>query len=456
MSDYCIVVDGYSTGKTIARRLVQEGIICLHVKSSTHLPKEFQHNLADYHQSFDYQGGSLDVFAQSIYSIIGQGVIRFIVAGSESGIELADRLNQQFGLPGNNPEKSHLRRNKFLMNEVARIGGVKTVEQCRATQAGDIIQWANVLPESAWPIVLKPMSSQSADHVFFCHDQQEIDTAFHRIAQTSDMFGQINQEVLAQSYNDGQEYIVNTVSHDRRHWVAEIWKINKRPQTTIYEYAELIDSSAPEFEPLKIATFTMLDLVGTRYGAGTTEFKYTPNKGPVLLETTSRPMGGAPLDFSQAMLGYTQVSVMLEALLKPEQFLARLTTPPLVLNKHGIVVVLIANAAGALQQSIEHAFNELATCVGAKLCGKKGDLINVTIDSLSSPGEVYLIGVPEAIQTDYIRIRTMEIELYRRAMMPPAMYIEPLSSLGLLPGVGGNALDRPPLLTHDQCSLTTK
>lgn len=421
---YCIIVDGYSTGKAIPpllRNAPYDSQICLHIKSSPRLPPDFHHKAGDYAASFNYDGENLNAFIDELRAFVGDKPINGIFAGSEAGVELTDLLNERFNLPGNDPLKSELRRNKYVMNEAVKGSTVNTVEQCIATDSATIIAWSTAFAASAWPIVLKPCASQSADHVFFCHKPEEIVAAFDAIKNAPDMFGQDNGDVLAQTFNDGQEYIVNTVSHASQHWVAEIWRIHKRPQSTIYEYAELIDSTAPQFIPLRDATFTLLDIVGTRNGAGTSEFKYSPTKGPVLLETTSRPMGNAPLAFTQAMLGYTQVSVMLEALLDKDTFLARLSQPEAALKHDGLVAVLIADATGPLQKDINDAFCALTTYQGAKIAGTVGTHISQTIDSLTAPGEVYFIGTQEAIHADYQQLRRIEeAGLYRDAIAPPA------------------------------------
>lgn len=439
---YCIIVDGYSTGKTIASLLKNDpddSYACIHIKSSAELPAGFQHDPADYAMSFNYEGGTFTAFVEQIRTALQAKPVHFIIAGSESGVELADQLNAQFTLPGNDPAKSFLRRDKFAMNEAAKHAGINTVKQCKSAKVTDIHQWAALLTAESWPIVLKPLSSQSADHVYFCQTRDDITHAFIEISDAIDMFGHTNDEVLAQSFNDGQEYIVNTVSYAGQHWLAELWRIHKRPQTTIYEYAELIDHTAAEFQALKAAAFTMLDIVGTRYGAGTTEFKYTPQKGPVLLETTSRPMGGAPLAFTKEILGYTQVSVMLEALLKPECFMTRLVTATIPCAKSGMVVVLIADVKGKLRESIEEVFSGLETFRGMKMLGKAGDPIDVTIDSLTTPGEIYLVGEVAKIFATYAQIRALELAgLYRHAVVthsvtnsavPGDVSLPPLSAL---------------------------
>jgi biotin carboxylase len=407
---FCIIVDAYSTSKIIPSMLRKEPYFisnCIHIKSSPSLPATFQHQSSDYVISLEYNGERLENFTALIRRHTDPQPILFIIAGSESGIELADQLNNKLGLRGNDVTKSHLRRDKFKMNQAAHDAGLQTVAQCKASSIKNIFEWVktNVL---VWPIVLKPLSSQNGDHVFFCHTEKEIITAFDTITQTNNLFGQQNDTVLAQSFNDGREYIVNTVSYAGEHWISEIWRVYKHDQTTIYDYAEVVDRHATEFAALEKETYQVLNVVGTRYGAAMTEFKYTPEKGAVLLETTSRLMGNSPLAFCQKLLGYTQVSVILEALLQPKCFLRRVKSEtPVEQPLYSRAVVLISNVSGILQKNIEPYFTSLKTFHSANVA-KAGDKIEITTNTLSAPGEIYLMGSFEDVCADYNAIRHIE------------------------------------------------
>lgn len=418
----CIIVDAYSTGKSIAQLLDTYAFkpICIHIKSSSGLPTSLQHNVSDFAYSLEYEGRDIESMVAAIQDIANTTPIQLIVAGSESGVELADHLNQIFGLPGNDFSKSHLRRNKFLMNEAMKVAGVKTVEQFKSDSAAAIIEWSKTLSADAWPVVLKPLDSQSGDHVFFCANESDIENAFLNITSTITLFGKLNLEVLAQGYNDGEEFIINTVSYDSHHFPVEIWRIKKRASTTIYEHADLVDPTSDEFRLLFDATCYALNAVGTRYGAGTTEFKLHPVKGPVFLETTSRPMAGSPLMLIHELLGYNQVTVMLEALLTPELFLHRLSEPllPFSDENYGLAVVLISDVEGTFQGELINAFKDLATYKDGKLAIQNGSTIHVTTDSLTAPGEIYLMGKKEDVLRDYHAIRTYEANgLYRNAIL---------------------------------------
>ena len=52
-----------------------------------------------------------------------------VLAGSEPGVELADKLSHRLRLRTNGEELSVARRNKYLMGEAVRAAGIRTVKQ---------------------------------------------------------------------------------------------------------------------------------------------------------------------------------------------------------------------------------------------------------------------------------------------------------------------------------------
>jgi hypothetical protein len=52
-----------------------------------------------------------------------------VIAGTETGVELGDRLSHRLGLRTNGEELSTARRNKFLMGEAVRAAGLRAVKQ---------------------------------------------------------------------------------------------------------------------------------------------------------------------------------------------------------------------------------------------------------------------------------------------------------------------------------------
>ena len=411
----CVVVDAYSTGKYYAPAFRGKGYECIHIQSSLVLSGRFQHVTSDFIESLVWDEAN----STELYEQLDRYHIKLVLAGSESGTEVADMLNHRLHLLGNSFSQSSIRRDKYLMTEVVAHKGLKTAQQYRTDSLGALMDWVETAEHIYWPLVVKPLKSQSGDHVFFCHDKEEILAASNSILETKNLFGQANIMVLAQSYNAGQEYIVNTVSYDGRHFLSDIWRVEKIDGTIIYDYAELISLDEPQVPTIFKYTQAVLDAVGVTHGPGTTELKYSEEHGPVLIETTARPMAGMPLAFCQEISKFTQISLTVEAHLNSEDFFARLDRKRQPRTLFGLAVVLNSDTSGLLTQDIAVCeFEKIPTLFSYILNGKKGGTLEKTTDSMTSPGELYLMSTNrEALFDGYHMVRAIEKNgLYLRAI----------------------------------------
>jgi len=292
-----IVVDAFSTGKRIPKYLSGLGYQCIHIQSEN-LPQHFKFEKSDFIKSIFFNGDieSL-VLALSNYSI------RMCMAGSESGVELCDLISEKLNIQTNGTALSKARRNKYLMIEAVKKAGLKTVKHFKSDSEDKVLEW--VKAESAFPVVLKPLDSANGHLVFFCDNEDQLRSASCKILFSKNCFDRVNNEVLVESLNQGQEYIVNSASYNGKHVLVEIWKVTRVESTTIYDFVEIISDSEKEFNMLRDYTFKVLDALGICYGPSTTELKYNGGESPVLIESAARPMGSAPLSLSHKLFGFT-------------------------------------------------------------------------------------------------------------------------------------------------------
>lgn len=404
----CIIVDAYSTGKNIAPIIKAQGYPCIHIKSSNSLPSRYQHNESDFILSLTYTGS-----IESIIERLTPYKVRLCIPGYESGVELADLLCEFLSLQGNDRHHSLMRRNKYIMNEAVASAGLKTVRHCQSDSLSTLINW--VKDVNHYPIVAKPFDSANGDGVFFCDNDAELENAFNSIINTANQFGVKNKQVLVESLNRGNEYIINTVSWERNHFVAEIWRVTRRLYTTIYDKAEIVTMDEEEWQPLIDYTFQVLDALHIHYGAATTEVKYTKDTGATLLETSARLMGNSPVAFSHQLAGYTQLSLLIEAYLFNADFMERFKRKKMPSKLHGMIVVLISEKEGIIHRKFREVFHHLKTLHSYNIEDEPGTTICKTTNSLTAPGEIYLMGSKEAIEKDYLEIRRIESTLYQEA-----------------------------------------
>ncbi len=415
----CVIVDAYSTGKHLAPSLA--GYQCIHIQSSINLPSNLTESLKkeDFIKSMIFKGD-----LQPILKQLEGYHVKFCVPGSESGVDLADALSETLNLPTNGTKNSLARRNKYIMTQKVSEVGLKTVKHIQSDNVQAIIEWTKKLESSDFPVILKPIDSASGDNVHFCKTEEEVRKAFGKVINAKNLFGTMNKIALAQSFNGGQEYIVNSVSWEGKHFIAEIWRVNKKPGTAIYDTCEIIFNDEPEYQSLVDYTQKVLDALGIRYGAGTTELKYTPEKGAILIESAARLMGASELSFSQEIFGFTQLSLLIEAYLKPPVFLQRFNQKQQEIKPcHGLAVLLISDAEGILKEElpIVSEVKKLPTFFSYDINAEKGNKIDITVDMLSSTGTVYLLGNKEALWQNYRAIRNIEKKgVYRDTVKPVA------------------------------------
>ena len=180
-----------------------------------------------------------------------------VIAGSEVGVPSADWVGEALGLPSNPSATSLNRRDKFLMAQALEEAGVegihttkvKTIQECEA-----ILDRRNT-----YPVVLKPLAGAATQGVHFCPDKADALEKFQKIREGLDLFGaDANEGVLVQEFVRGTEYIVNTVSHNGRHVITDVWEYSKIPIGSMgnaYNYAKLVRE--PEERHLQLMDYAV-------------------------------------------------------------------------------------------------------------------------------------------------------------------------------------------------------
>lgn len=337
-----LIVDGYGSGKQYVTLLSERGLNVYHVQSTEnqteYLRKSFcaQH----YKANFVYAGD----YAKLLYELKSIDNLSFVVPGCETGVALADQLSEDLGTPTNGRSKSSSRRDKFDMVESLRACGVKAA---RTFRVGSLEELEGISEELGLPAVVKPCESAGSDGVYICKTNAELVSAFHRIHRARNIFGSINESVLIQQLLVGQQYIVNTVSYDGQHAVAEIWEDNREDagSTYLYDYELLLQERGLLEETLIEYTRSVLDALGIRFGPCHVELMV--NDGvPTLIEVGARPAGGIQHEVMNDAQGYSHVSASVDSYLNrglAESYFDRHSC------KHVVSVSLISRRSGILK-----------------------------------------------------------------------------------------------------------
>lgn len=406
-----VLVDAYGTGNYLPAAFDRLGVDVVHVQSSPELMASMQPpHRASYRDWLVYHpDGETERALKELEPL-------FVMAGQEPGVPLADQLSESLGLRTNGTALSQARRNKFKMIDAVAGAGLRTAAQLVTDDATEALAWAT--GGGYWPCVAKPLSSASTDGVFICRDADELRAAFPAILTSTDIFDSANQTVLVQSFLEGTEYIIDTVSVDGHAYVCGVWQYEKRLLPNgkpIYNRDILVSPDDPAALALIEYTRAMLDALGIRNGPAHSEVIITQD-GPAIVEVGARLNGNMHPAFHDACLGANIADLTAQAYVLPEQFLAgrrdgvyQRLQPAIVYNTpttHSGTVV-------AVNDALVEAIRNRPSVVDLTVKRKAGDLIVPTQDLLTSPVRVFLTAPDQStVDADYRYIDSVRESIY--------------------------------------------
>jgi hypothetical protein len=279
--------------------------------------------------------------------------------------------------------------------------------------------------------VIKPVNSAATDNVFFCYTEDEIKKAFTKVIAAKNIFDHQNQEVLAQQFLNGDEYIINTVSrnvygHDV-FFVADVMKQHKnitKDGSPIYDYEEPLSHDDPIFKALERYVELAAGALNIKNGPAHFEVKMTTNRGPVLIECAARLGGGMDPKACHRVFGHDPVSLTALAYLFPGDFAKFVAMPRKAFNEYMLTAFLISDGAGKVQQAF-YSHSQLKARLPAfyDFSGHLdvGDEVMKTKDLMSSPGAMTFIGTQEEVRSGYQQLKKLFSNWLKRALKQPTL-----------------------------------
>ncbi|WP_229178142.1 ATP-grasp domain-containing protein [Bradyrhizobium ivorense] len=226
----CVIVDAYSTGRYLPDEFKRYGIGTVHVMSAAQIPSIFQsHFNADLYDEVirpSERMGYDDIVEYHLQALRGRE-LEFVIAGCETGVELADSLSERLGLPSNGTALSAARRDKARLSEALASAGVRSIRQVVSDNAEEVASWKREAKFDE--IVIKPLNSTGTEDVFFCSTDDDIQRALSAIVGKTNRVGSLNRFALWQEKINGQQYTVNAVSIDGQAFVTEAWTYDTVP-----------------------------------------------------------------------------------------------------------------------------------------------------------------------------------------------------------------------------------
>jgi biotin carboxylase len=411
LMNHAVIVDGASSGAYLAPALRSYGVQCIHVISSSGLPAAHQRQFhgADYVSTVVHDGD----LEKTLAALRGLD-IGVVLNGQDSGLELADTIADALAIPWRNPlSTSPTRRDKFLMAQAVRRAGLNAPRQFRSTSPHEVVDWARTQP---LPLVLKPTRSAGVAGVKVCRSLEQVAAAAQAILAMPSYFNEANEAIVAQSYLEGQEYIVDSVSFDGHHKLISLWQVDReRTHSPRLEKMVVVDHNEARYRHLIDYAFKVLDALDMRFGPSHLEVMDTA-EGPSLVELNARLHGSLDPRLTTAVTGRSHVAATVEAFLNPDRFLRTLGEADTFSGFCGHVLLLSSRAGELRRDFVWDSIRALPSFVSLKKWVERGQRIEVTTDLRTAMGVVGLYGADaHAVLRDWQQVRQLEAAFFAQA-----------------------------------------
>ena len=320
-----VVVDCISTGINFVGDIVNRGYnpIVVELKAPEDCIEEYEaktkHAYGQIDEKFDiiYEK---DSYEETLEAVKKTNPV-LIVPGCEEGVVLATKMANDLGLLCNSVENLDAMTLKHEMHNRLAQNGLRYIRGKVVTSVEEAVEFYD--SESLNEVVIKPIRSAGSCNVRICLNKEEMITAIDEIIGRKGYYGGKVEELLIQERINGDEYIVNTVSHKGNHRVTLIWKYSKirtADGAIIYDTVETVNQlGISEAEMVEYA-YNVADAIGIEYGAVHGEYMIDKD-GPVLIEVNCRPCGGnLPAKFLDEISGQHETDSILDSYLKPARF----------------------------------------------------------------------------------------------------------------------------------------
>lgn len=397
------IVDGYSTGTFLVEKLLERRVECLHLRSQEVPPANLLPSFVPAHYSADL--GFLPDLGDAVRALKGAGVDH-VVAGAECGVALADTLNYELGLPGNEFDGVLARRDKYAMASRLADAGLAAPVGTSVTDTDSAVDY---FLATGTPVVVKPAASAGTDNVHICTTAEEVRSACAAVLRGNDYFGNPNPSALVQKYLVGTEYMVNTVAVNGVQKVADVWLSAKASGPTgapLYDYLQPLPLTAPHVEVLVDYAQRAVTALGITNGAAHSEVMLTAD-GPVLIESGARLMGALLPEVVERHCGTSHVELLALALTDPQGFAA--FDARSVRRRRSVRNVWLINDRAGTSTCWQDRLRALPSFDRLVTSARAGTPLRQTVDMATSPGWVSLVADTEAeLDRDQAAIRAME------------------------------------------------
>jgi hypothetical protein len=345
---FAVIVYPEESGTLFAAAFLPHHIQCLCIMPQRACGDEIKSK--DYHLVIPDDGD-----LSRLLTVLNQYPLLCVLAGSERGVPLADKISTALNLLPNDPQHAQARCSKSIMATTASKAGLAIPWQTTVTS--DIELKTLIANGVAWPVIIKPDNSMGSEGVRLCANAEALTAAFASILHQNNRLDRINRQCIVQEYMRGTEYAIDTVSYAGNHRVSAIWQYHKSGTDIIgivpFHSKRLLGSQGEIPQRLLNYTYALLDALGIQYGPAHTELVLGDGNGDEngdekvqLMELGARLHGGHPaMAVSHACSGQSQIELCALAYAKPQSFLNQ-QVGYYPQTAHGEIVLLIAPQSG--------------------------------------------------------------------------------------------------------------
>lgn len=399
-----LIVDPFSTGALYAQKFYELGYQCYVVLTNS--------DINDGYFSFDntYFINKVAYSVQECKEKFCRDKILAVVIGAETGVLIGEQLAEYFGVAGNSVRSGLKRRDKFIMQNALKESGLRHIKS-QLINAG-----SEYFFDSESGYIIKPVNSAGSDGVMFFENKKTLSNYIKNINwEKINALGIKNDGYILQSFETGDEFVVDMIVQDDNIFICSLCVYKKghhNGSKFVYENMQMLDIKNKEYQAIIQYATQCIKALEVKFGAVHMELlaKSSANGyiNPVMIEMGARLHGGvAPIIFEKCyqpnLLELSVYNYLNQDLTQFYESTKDNIFYSKILNKSKVVFLINHKNKSKLDNKLFLSkIKNLPSFYEVKIINN--DILPITVDLLSCPVLVCLIGETSDIDESKLRI----------------------------------------------------
>lgn len=399
-----LIVDPFSTGALYAQKFYELGYQCYVVLTNS--------DINDGYFSFDntYFINKVAYSVQECKEKFCRDEILAVAIGAETGVLIGEQLAEYFGVAGNSVRSGLKRRDKFIMQNALKESGLRHIKS-QLINAG-----SEYFFDSESGYIIKPVNSAGSDGVMFFENKKTLSNYIKNINwEKINALGIKNDGYILQSFETGDEFVVDMIVQDDNIFICSLCVYKKghhNGSKFVYENMQMLDITNKEYQAIIQYATQCIKALEVKFGAVHMELlaKSSANGyiNPVMIEMGARLHGGvAPIIFEKCyqpnLLELSVYNYLNQDLTQFYESAKDNIFYSKILNKSKVVFLINHKNKTKLDNKLFLSkIKNLPSFYEVKIINN--DILPITVDLLSCPVLVCLIGETSDIDESKLRI----------------------------------------------------